>query len=253
MRIFSALWVLALGILSAPAFGQEIPRIRIHIAPGIEAPLGAWRADYGNSAKVRVRGDLSLTQRDYVWAEYGARFSGGVRNTNQILAFLMNEDGYIMGNDGSPALVRLEGRGSSAALGYGRRFWMQNAHSLAVEAGADAVAHKIWFNNSGGVPMLTKPYVYGLDRMRQGLGAQAALRYSHADPNDVINFTIAVRAGMARTHDVRGTYYGGNPPSLTPQWDGFVGLELSWFLPLGEKLSTSTPAEPNQPKIRYYQ
>ncbi len=101
--------------------------------------------------------------------------------------------------------------------------------------------------------MLTKPYVYGLDRKRQGLGAQGALRYSHADPNDVINFTVAVRAGMARTHDVRGTYYGGNPPSLSPQWDGFVGLELSWFLPLGEKLSTSAPAEPNQPKIRYYQ
>lgn len=257
MRILSALWLAAaatcLGLRTAPLSAQEVPRIRIHVAPSIEVPLGAWRADYGNSAKVRVRGDVSLSLRDYVWAEYGARFSGGVRNTDQILGFLMNEDGYIMGNDGSPALVRLEGRGSSAALGYGRRFWLKNAHSLAMEAGADAVSHRIWFNNSGGVPMLIKPYVYGLDRMRQGLGAQLALRYSHADANDVINFTMAVRAGMARTRDVRGTYYGGNPPSATPQWDGFAGVEFSWFLPLGEKLGSSTPAAPNQPKVRYYQ
>jgi len=253
MRILSALWFAAVGLGGTGLSGQEIPRARIHVAPSIEAPLGTWKADYGNSAKLRIRGDVNLSVRDYVWAEYGARFGGGVRNTNQILGFLMNEDGYIMGNDGSPALIRLEGRGSSAALGYGQRLWMVNAHSLAAELGMDAISHRIWFNNSGGVPLLTKPYVYGLDRMRQGLGVQAALRYSHADPNDVINFSLALRAGLAQTHDVRGTHYGANLPSPNPQWDGFFGAEFSWFLPLGEKLSTATESAPNQPKVRYYQ
>ena len=253
MRILSALWFAACLGCGTGLQGQEIPRVRIHVAPSIEVPLGAWREDYGNSAKLRVRGDVSLNARAYVWAEYGARFGGGVRNTNEILGFLMNEDGYIMGNDGSPALIRLEGRGSSAALGYGHRLWMSRAHSLAAEAGLDALNHRIWFNNSGGVPLLTKPYVYGLDRMRQGLGVQAALRYSHADPEDVVNFSLSQRAGVAQTHDVRGTHYGANPPSPTPQWDAFVGAELSWFLPLGGKLSTANESAPNQPRVRYYQ
>jgi len=58
MRILSALWLAAaatcLGLRTAPLSAQEVPRIRIHVAPSIDVPLGAWRADYGNSAKVRV-------------------------------------------------------------------------------------------------------------------------------------------------------------------------------------------------------
>ncbi|MGA1398690.1 MAG: hypothetical protein ACO31K_08625, partial [Schleiferiaceae bacterium] len=135
MRILSALWVLALGTFAGSVHAQEVPRFRIHVAPGIETPLGAWRADYANAGVFRVLGDLSLTPRQYVWGDFAARFGGGVRNTDQILGFLVNEDGYIIGNDGSPALVRLEGRGSNAALGYGYRAWLKGPHSAAVEAG----------------------------------------------------------------------------------------------------------------------
>lgn len=256
MRILSALWVLALGTFAGSVHAQEVPRFRIHVAPGIETPLGAWRADYANAGVFRVLGDLSLTPRQYVWGDFTARFGGGVRNTDQILGFLVNEDGYIIGNDGSPALVRLEGRGSNAALGYGYRAWMKGPHSAAVEAGGLLMSHKIWFNNSGGVPMLTKPYVYGLDRLRRGLGLQAALRYSYFDALGTVNFSVALRGGLARTDFVRGYYYGTtNQPFPEAQWDGFLGLEATWYLPLAGRLGTpeGTPAKPNQPKVRYYQ
>lgn len=233
--------------------GQEAPRVQVHVAPSVETPLGAWRADYGNAAMFRVRTDVSMNARNVLWAEFGARFGGGVRNTSQILDFLRNEYGYIMGNDGSPALVRVEGRGTNVSLGYGNRFWMKSAHSMTAEIGLLYMRHKIWFNNSGGVPMLTKPYVYGLDRLREGLGLQAALRYTYFDPNGVLNFGFALRGGVASTGDVRGTYYGGNPPSPTPQLDGFIGLEGTWYLPLAGKVGRPEGQAPNAPKVRYYQ
>jgi hypothetical protein len=56
-----------------------------------------------------------------------------------------------------------------------------------------------------------------------------------------------------QTHYVRERYYGGNPPSAKAQWDGFIGLEASWYLPLGGKMSTSAQSPTYQPKVRYYQ
>jgi hypothetical protein len=176
-----------------------------------------------------------------------------VRNTSQILGFLLNEDGFIIGNTGSPATVRLEGRGTNFALGYGNRFWMNKGHSFSWELATAMLSHKIWFNNSGGVPMLSKPLVYGLDRLRRGLGLQSGLRYSYFDPYGTINFSLALRGGLVQTHYVRDLYYGGNPPSTKAQWDGFIGLEASWYLPLGGKMSSSAKSPTDQPKVRYYQ
>ena len=150
-------------------------------------------------------------------------------------------------------MVRLEGRGSNFALGYGNRFWMNKGHSFAWELAPAMISHKIWFNNSGGVPMLSKPLVYGLDRLRRGIGLQSGLRYSYFDPYGTINFSLALRGGLVQTHYVRERYYGGNPPSTKAQWDGFIGLEASWYLPLGGKMSSSAQSPTDQPKVRYYQ
>ncbi len=164
MRNLSAVWFLSLLLPTATLLGQEVPRVQVHLAPSVETALGAWRADYANFGLAKVRVDVSILERSYLFTEYGARFGGGVRNTSQILGFLLNEDGFIIGNTGSPATVRLEGRGTNFALGYGNRFWMNKGHSFAWELAPAMISHKIWFNNSGGVPMLSKPLVYGLDR-----------------------------------------------------------------------------------------
>jgi hypothetical protein len=131
MRNLSAVWFLSLLLPAATLLGQEVPRVQVHLAPSVETALGAWRADYANFGLAKVRVDVSILERSYLFAEYGARFGGGVRNTSQILDFLLNEDGFIIGNTGSPATVRLEGRGTNFALGYGNRFWMNKGHSFS--------------------------------------------------------------------------------------------------------------------------
>ena len=253
MRNLSAVWFLSLLLPAATLLGQDVPRVQVHLAPSVETALGAWRADYANFGLAKVRVDVSILERSYLFTEYGARFGGGVRNTTQILDFLLNEDGFIIGNNGSPAMVRLEGRGSNFTLGYGNRFWMNKGHSFAWELAPAMISHKIWFNNSGGVPMLSKPLVYGLDRLRRGIGLQSGLRYSYFDPYGTINFSLALRGGLVQTHYVRERYYGGNPPSTKAQWDGFIGLEASWYLPLGGKMSSGAQSPTDQPKVRYYQ
>jgi hypothetical protein len=225
------------GFAAAPA---PMRGALIQVGLGTYQPMGAWGNTYAGGGILHLE-PAYKTSKNWIWSlQMRALYGMRVKIDSSLLGFLTTEDNQILGLSGSYAEVRTEGRGTQLGVQLGKVVPMgpttaksANVRSsgLDLRLGAGWLQHRIlFFNPSGGVPMVYAPYRYGLDRLHRGYYAQQSIGYLRQARNNEYGWSVALEFMQARLIPQRGYNYDTRLPDTQAKWDFSVGVRALYNL-----------------------
>jgi hypothetical protein len=212
----------------------------IQVGLGTYQPLGAWAKTYAGGGTLHLE-PAYKTSQNWIWSlQLRALYGMRVKIDSSLLGFLTTEDNQILGLSGSYAEVRTEGRGTQLGVqlgkvvplgGTGAKSAAARNSGLDLRLGAGWLQHRIlFFNPSGGVPMVYEPYRYGLDRLHRGYYAQQSIGFLRQSRNNEYGWSVALEFQQARLTPQRGYNYDTRLPDTQAKWDFSVGVRALYNL-----------------------
>ena len=202
---------------------------------------------YGNSLGLGMDIDRK-TQKNWLFGVEGTYFFGNdVNNLYNIFGGLATSQGLLIGLNGEMAGVEFFQRGfyTGAHIGKIFTFLGHNANSgLLIKLGGGYVLNKIHIRAPGvQVPQIQGEYAKGYDRLHDGFALNQYIGYMYSGKSRTVNFKIGFEFIEGFTKNVRQYNYDTRLPDTQSKLDLYLGLKLTWFLPIYDK---------NQQKFYYY-
>lgn len=192
------------------------------------ADMGRYTAfgQAGGAAAVKLKCNLYLALQGTVL--FADRFKGP-----DPLAMLLNGDGYLMDQYGTPAQVATGMRGMhlQAKAGYiFSRLGHNPSSGLAVSAGVGLLQSKTWIQQRGdNVPQVMNGYEKGYDRLSNGLALTQFVGYIHIHDKNAWNFYAGIEATEAWTADRRSWDYALMRKNDARYTDIALTLRAGWI------------------------
>ena len=156
---------------------------------------------------------------------------------------LFTEEGYIIGDDGLYANIRISERGIKLPVfKAGRLFSMPfgraNINSgIFVLGGVGFMQHKIHYEDvSRTVSQLSDDYRKGYDRLTNGLALTQNVGYMYLDQKRRVNFSATLEFTQGFTKNRREYNFDLMGPVNESRLDLLYGIKLGWIFPAYKKL-----------------
>ena len=210
-------------------------------------PAGDLSERFGSSLGLGLDVDKK-TGSNWLFGVDGTFFFGNdVKNLYPIFKDIITEQGLFIGLNGELAGVEFLQRGFYTGAHVGKIFpiFGPNPNSgLMVKFGVGFTMSKIHVRAPNvQVPQIQGEYQKGYDRMHSGLALRQQINYMNSGNKRTINFIVGFEFIEGFTTSQRQFNYDTRTADLTQKLDIYIGVHLTWFLPVYDK---------NQQKFFYY-
>ena len=214
-----------------------VPMVKFSYA--FQIPGGDLQRRFGYNSNVGLIFSIK-TKRNLFFGASGSFFFGDQIKEMGILDSLKTSTGFIINQNGNPAVVRLYERGVTVSLHVGKMFnvFAGNKNSgLLLYAGPTYIRHKIKINDIGRQsPQLVDSYQKGYDRLTAGFGAQEFIGYIYLGNKRMLNCFFGFEFTQAFTKSQRSFDYVLMKADTDKRTDLLYGIRVGWILPLYKRV-----------------
>lgn len=207
----------------------------VKVSYGVYLPGGDLSHRFGVNSAVGLNFSIK-TKNNLFFGVDGSFVFGNNIKEDGILDSLKTSTGFIINQNGNPAIVRLFERGFTASFHVGKLFplWSSNKNSgLLIYAGPTYFQHKIAIDDIGRQSaQLVGNYLKGYDRLSSGYGLHEFIGYAYLGNNRMINFFIGLDLVQAFTKSQRSFDYDLMKADIERRLDILSGIRVGWILPL---------------------
>lgn len=198
---------------------------------------------FGYTSSVGIHTSYKFVNNFYLSTGFDFLFGGKIKETGILNSITIN--GYLIDNEGNYTPPRMQESGFMIPFAVGKIFGGTLANNknsgIYVEAGAQFIQHKIWFNlPRNRVPTLTKQYQKGYDRLTNGIGATQSIGYRFFANNGYANFVIALDVSENFTENRRSINLDTGLRDDKKRLDLLYGIRASWTLPIYKEAASKT-------------
>lgn len=199
-------------------------------------PGGDMSLRYGRHFSLNGGVDYISTESNWIFG-FGYNYYFGNEVRENVLANIVTDQGFIIGNDRDYADIQLRMRGFYAGLRAGKLFsiGLPNPRSgIRVTVGAGLLQHRIRVQDDPvrQVPQLSDEYKKGYDRLSNGLALSQFIGYQVLSRNRRVNFYAGLELTQAFTQNRRDFNFDTMTKDETARVDLLTGLRLAWIVPL---------------------
>jgi hypothetical protein len=236
MRCFYLLIFLCLGCVSAIAQNSKGALV-VNLSYAAQLPGGDLADDFTTNLNIGL-GVQYITKDKWIFGtEASAMFGGDLKQ--DVLANMRTEEGEIINDNQSFAIVFLEGRGFYGGVLGGKLINVVKKYpnsGIRLTGGVGVLQHKIRIQDrTGGLTQLQGEYLKGYDRLTNGLAFTEFIGYQHVSNNNLINFIAGFELTQGFTKNRRSWDYLEMKRLDEPRIDLLNGLRVGWVLTLGGK------------------
>ncbi len=217
---------------------DTLPKMIIGLGYGYQKSLFDLGHRYGGHGTLQI--ELILKKRSW---EHGLsiQYLFGNRVREDVLARLRSPEGELIGEDHQLAQVDLRQRGVLVGWFLGKTLPIHKTGSLVMGLQPGWLVHWIRFQNPGQTfAQIRGDYRYGYDRLSAGLAFSEQLSYRYLSSNRLINFEFGLRFTQGFTKLKRNTQLDQPEISTSRRFDGLLGVQAKWILPVYGKKNPDT-------------
>ncbi len=206
----------------------------LHLGYGPQLPAADLKDRFGMNFSIDVAGDFITNDNWLFGAQWQYLFGNEVKE--DVLVNLRTAEGFIIGNDRTPADIQLRQRGSYYGLRVGKLIGIGEKNSragLRVHLGAGILQHRIRIQDdpTRTVPQLTGDYRKGYDRLSNGLALHQFVGYQVLGKDGGVNFVLGLEFFEGFTQNRRDFDFDTRTQNTEGRLDLLIGLRASWTLP----------------------
>jgi len=180
---------------------------------------------------------LDYIFKDRTWnIGWDGQFIFGGKVKEPVLAQIVDENDYIIGNNSAPALVVLKERGWQTGVHIGKVFDFDKSErqsGLFIQVGVGYLQHKIKIEDSGeSAVQLFGKYRHGYDRLTNGVCLTQFVGYKYMDTRGRMNFIIGFDFVQGITKSTRLWNFDTNSADTSRRIDLLSGIKIGWILPI---------------------
>lgn len=210
----------------------------VSIGYTIQLPAGDMADRFGISSMIGGSYSYKLKNKWIFSLNGGFIFANEVKE-DTILNNIANDDGLILGNDGTYATINLFERGMHFSLTAGKLFSFKKPNpnsGILVQVGPSFLQHKIRIETSGTeVPQLNDEYKKGYDRLTNGIGLNESITYIYFGNKYLINFYFGFDFIQSFTQNRRDYNFDTMSKDHKKRVDLLFGFRVGWMLPFYRK------------------
>lgn len=213
----------------------------IYATAGFDLSGGDMAKRYGNNFEAGG-GFLFKTKSNWLFGLELTYLFGDKVKENAI-SNLTTSEGYLIGEDGIYADVRITERGTKlpmfkAGKLFSRPFGRAGVNSgIFVLGGVGLLQHKINYEDvSNTATQLRDEYKKGYDRLTNGLALTQNIGYLFLDSKRRINFFAALEFTEGFTKNRRDYNFNQMHQDNKARFDLLMGVKLGWIFPVYKKL-----------------
>jgi len=201
----------------------------------VQVPSGDMAKRFGLNSAVDLNFSVKTKKGLFLGVNGNFVFGNNIKETG-ILDSLRTSGGFIIDQNGLPAIVRLFERGYGASVHVGKLFNVlsKNKNSgVLVYAGPAYFQHKIKIDDVGRqTPELVKQYKRGYDRLSSGFGFHEFIGYVYLGNNRILNFFGGLDLMQTFTRSQRSYDFDLMKADTRKRLDVLSGIRVGWILPL---------------------
>jgi hypothetical protein len=231
-------------LIGHPSYSQGNIRdsaISMHIVGvgySYQIPAGDLADRFGNNSMVEISYSYKL-KSNFIFSSNGGYLFGDKIKEDSILRGIADENGYIVGNDGQFADIRMYERGINISLTFGKLFPFKKPNpnsGIVLMAGPAFLQHKIRIENTDNtVPQLNSDYRKGYDRLTNGMGFHESVCYYYFGNHYHANFYFGFEFIQAFTQNRRDYDFDTMMKDDKKRVDMLFGIRAGWMLPIYSK------------------
>lgn len=231
-----AIFCLNLSLVNAQSSVKDSVIKCVLVSPGFsfQLPGGDLAKRFGANSTVGLSVGLKNTKNWLFSVEGNFIFGSKIRETS-IFSNLTVDGGYIIGNDGLYADIRVYERGYNLFGNVGKIIPYKGPNSncgILLQAGLGFVQHKIRIEDKKKtVPALQGDYLQGYDRLTNGIAAKQFVGYQYLGNKRLINFYGGLEFIEGFTKGRRDYNFSGESADNSQRFDLFMGIRLGWIMP----------------------
>lgn len=210
----------------------------VNIGYTLQLPAGDLADRFGVGSMVGGSYSYKL-KSNWIFSLNGGFVFGGKIKEDSILNNIANEDGLILGNDGTFAIVNLFERGMHFSFTFGKLFTFKKPNpnsGIILQLGPSFLQHKIRIETSEtGVPQLDNDYKKGYDRLTNGIGLNESVTYVYFGNKYLVNFYFGLDFIQSFTQNRRDFNFDTMSKDEKKRIDLLWGIKAGWMLPLYRK------------------
>lgn len=209
--------------------------LQVQLAYGAQMPGGDLADRFGYNFSIEGGLEWMTAKGNWTLGLHG-QYLFGNRVKTDVLAALRTDEGYIIGNDRSPADIFLRERGLYLGLRAGKLIPLGGANArsgIKVAIGAGLLQHRIRIQKDPlrSVPQLQGDYRAGYDRLTNGPALHQFIGYQLLSRDGRINLYAGLEFFQAFTQNRRLVNFDTRTGEPGNRLDLLSGLRLGWILP----------------------
>lgn len=163
-------------------------------------------------------------------------FGGDIKNEQQILSMVLNDDGYIVDGNGTYALYAVYERGYSFNIRLGKILNLLSVNpnsGVMVMGGVGYLSHFVKIDNQHQTaPQISGDYALGYDHLRGGLAFNQFIGYYFLGNSRILNFYAGFEFYQAFTRSIRDYSFDLMKKDTNKYTDLFYGFKIGWMIPI---------------------
>ncbi len=242
MRKIWIVIIFTLATLSSTLNGQTNPgdsAVRAFIPNftfAYQFPGKDMAIDFGSNAGIGGGFFYKSKSNILLSLDFNYLFGGTIKNEQQILSMVLNDDGYIIDGNGTYALYAVYERGYSFNVRVGKILNLLSANpnsGVMVMGGAGYLSHFVKIDNQHHTaPQISGDYALGYDHARGGLALNQFVGYYFLGDSRILNFYAGFEFYQAFTRSQRDYSFDLMKKDTKKYTDLFYGIKIGWMIPV---------------------
>jgi hypothetical protein len=212
----------------------------IYATGGYDFAGGDIKDRFGNNFELGA-GFLYKTKNNWLFGLEFNFLTGGKVKENT-LDSILTEDGFLIGEDGLIADVRISERGIKLPVLKVGKLISAPIGKASVNsgfmflAGIGFMQHKInYYDVTGSAPQIRGEYEKGYDRLTNGLALTQNIGYLYINRNNHANFFVNLEFTEAFTQNRRELNFNTRTKDTQSRVDLLYGVKVGWIFPVYKK------------------
>ncbi|RLD82103.1 MAG: hypothetical protein DRJ15_02500 [Bacteroidetes bacterium] len=199
--------------------------------------LGGDIADmYGASSTLGAGIGYKTKKNVYYSFEYNYLWGGNVKQGDEILQYILTQDGQLIGQSGEYAIFQYFLRGHTVWGRVGKLFPVLSPNpnsGILLQGGGGWVQHRMFVSVQDNTALQLKDdYKKGYDRLHSGFGLTQSIGYLFLGDSRMWNFYAGFEFSQAWTKNQRDVNFDTRVKDDTQKLDLFYGFKIGWVIPM---------------------
>jgi hypothetical protein len=241
MKNILSAWLLILFLVSGKMHAQESgSESLLMIAPSVafQVPAGDLADRFGSNSTIGSGFHYKTKSNWLFMADFNYIFGNRIRE-DSLIQNLLNEDGFVISDEGRIADVSFFERGFYSTIRVGKIipvFGSNPNSGLMITAGAGYLQHKIHIKVEDNIAAaLRGDYKKGYDRLSDGFSTVQFIGYQHIGKSRLANFFAGFEFVQAWTKNRRSMNFDTMRRDDKDRFDVLYGLKAGWVIPIRKR------------------